>query len=120
MSYYYMKFACFAALAATFTACVTQCQSTGMHMLGACLIGLFWQQVAFVGHDIGHNSITHNRATDYMLGAVNVAIMVSAAAAAAPRKIDDSDDTDTDALELLALREASRTIQICSGSRGLL
>ena len=34
-----------------------------MHMLGACLIGLFWQQVAFVGHDIGHNSITHNRNT---------------------------------------------------------
>jgi len=75
MSYYYTKAACFVALAATFTACVTQSSSTGMHMLGACLIGLFWQQVAFVGHDIGHNSITHNRATDYMLGAVNVAVM---------------------------------------------
>ena len=31
------------------------------HMLGAMFMGAFWQQFAFVGHDLGHNAVTHNR-----------------------------------------------------------
>merc|ERR1712072_1648267 len=31
-------------------------------------MGAFWQQLAFVGHDAGHNGITHHKATDNVLG----------------------------------------------------
>eukprot|EP01044_Picomonas_judraskeda_P012215 COSAG03_NODE_1733_length_3586_cov_630.263550_3_plen_157_part_00 len=48
--------------------------SLSARLLGAAVLGFFWQQIAFVGHDIGHNSITHRRSVDYMLGAVNVAL----------------------------------------------
>lgn len=34
----------------------------------ALLMGAFWQQLAFVGHDAGHNAITHHKATDNVLG----------------------------------------------------
>ena len=31
---------------------------------------LFWQQTAFVGHDLGHNAVTGNRRVDNVLGLV--------------------------------------------------
>lgn len=31
-------------------------ESTAAHMVAAVLLGLFWQQFAFVGHDVGHMS----------------------------------------------------------------
>eukprot|EP00891_Asterochloris_glomerata_P005478 jgi/Astpho2/5478/e_gw1.00078.22.1_t len=34
----------------------------------AVLLGLFWQQVAFVGHDAGHNAVTHDRFKDGLIG----------------------------------------------------
>ena len=37
---------------------------------GACLLGMFWQQLAFVGHDVGHNSISHQRKADLFWGAL--------------------------------------------------
>jgi len=37
-------------------------------LLGGGLLGLFWQQLAFVGHDLGHNSVTHVRNNDWSLG----------------------------------------------------
>jgi delta8-fatty-acid desaturase len=30
-----------------------------VHALAGVMLGFFWQQVAFVGHDLGHNGITH-------------------------------------------------------------
>ena len=33
--------------------------------LSAFLLGLFWQQMAFLGHDAGHNQITGSARTDY-------------------------------------------------------
>ncbi|KAL3135041.1 hypothetical protein ABBQ32_007988 [Trebouxia sp. C0010 RCD-2024] len=36
--------------------------------LGALLLGLFWQQVAFVGHDAGHNAVAHNSKYDGYIG----------------------------------------------------
>lgn len=40
------------------------------HLLGAVLMAFFWQQVAFVGHDLGHNSVSHDRDTDFFWGAL--------------------------------------------------
>jgi len=39
------------------------------HLLGALFMAFFWQQVAFVGHDLGHNSVTHDRDTDFFWAA---------------------------------------------------
>ena len=36
----------------------------------ALLLGFFWQQMAFVGHDIGHHSVTQGTKTDDILGCV--------------------------------------------------
>ena len=33
-------------------------------------LGLFWQQLAFVGHDLGHHVVTHNKKKDETLGYV--------------------------------------------------
>ena len=38
--------------------------------IAALFMGLFWQQMAFVGHDTGHNGITHDRKTDSLVGIV--------------------------------------------------
>ena len=37
-------------------------------MLGAITMGAFWQQLAFVGHDVGHSSITHDFKFDSFYG----------------------------------------------------
>jgi delta8-fatty-acid desaturase len=39
-------------------------------MCCAVLLGMFWQQVAFLGHDAGHNGITHNRHIDGVIGLI--------------------------------------------------
>lgn len=44
------------------------CSSFSAHMFGAMLLGTFWQQLAFVGHDTGHNGITHRQTVDNMIG----------------------------------------------------
>ena len=36
--------------------------------VGSTLLALFWQQLAFIGHDIGHNAVSHVRATDTFWG----------------------------------------------------
>lgn len=45
-------------------------ESLWMHIGGAVALGLFWQQVAFIGHDLGHNGITHDRKIDSALGLI--------------------------------------------------
>lgn len=42
--------------------------SVGLCLTGALLMGLFWQQLAFIGHDAGHASITGRRLFDLGLG----------------------------------------------------
>jgi len=37
-------------------------------LIGAVGMALFWQQLAFVGHDVGHNSISHKKWKDTFLG----------------------------------------------------
>lgn len=39
-------------------------------LLGACAMGIFWQQLAFVGHDVGHNGVAHVRSSDLFYGIV--------------------------------------------------
>jgi len=41
-----------------------------IHCLCALLLGLFWQQIAFLGHDAGHIGISHNITTDRVIGLV--------------------------------------------------
>jgi len=38
--------------------------------IGACMTGIFWQQIAFIGHDLGHNGITHNVFLDSVFGLI--------------------------------------------------
>merc|ERR1712216_881224 len=52
------------------TAVVHEGHSTAAHMLGAVLLGLFWQQTMFIGHDAGHGAITHDHAKDFLIGLV--------------------------------------------------
>lgn len=37
-------------------------------VLAAVILAVFWQQLAFIVHDSGHNSITHNSAIDNVVG----------------------------------------------------
>lgn len=39
-------------------------------ILGSFLMALFWQQVAFAGHDLGHMAVTHNRVVDNLIAVV--------------------------------------------------
>ena len=39
-------------------------QSFWAHMLGAVFFGALFQQIAFIGHDIGHNGISHIKSVD--------------------------------------------------------
>ena len=43
---------------------------TWAQLLGAFFLGFFFQQVAFLGHDLGHNGVTHDRFWDQALGVV--------------------------------------------------
>merc|ERR1712228_1002183 len=36
--------------------------------MGSFIVGLFWQQIAFIGHDLGHNGITHDVWWDTFIG----------------------------------------------------
>ena len=36
--------------------------------MGSFIVGMFWQQIAFIGHDLGHNGITHDVWWDTFLG----------------------------------------------------
>ena len=38
--------------------------------IGAILTGIFWQQIAFIGHDLGHNGITHDVFLDSVFGII--------------------------------------------------
>ena len=46
------------------------CESLAAHLLGAALLAGYWQQMAFVGHDVGHNAVSHNWKADNRLGLI--------------------------------------------------
>lgn len=39
-------------------------------LFGACVMACFFQQLAFFGHDLGHNAVTHIRKVDSLIGVV--------------------------------------------------
>jgi fatty acid desaturase/cytochrome b involved in lipid metabolism len=43
-------------------------QSFWLHMVSAVMLGLYFQQVAFIGHDLGHNSVTKARKHNWWIG----------------------------------------------------
>lgn len=49
--------------------------STTAHLAGALTMGIFWQQLAGIGHDLGHNAVTHVFWQDHMLGSFFAALM---------------------------------------------
>ena len=44
-------------------------------MLGAAVMGVFWQQLAGIGHDLGHSGVTHEFYKDHFLGSALSAFM---------------------------------------------
>lgn len=48
--------------------------------ISAILLGLFWQQAAFVGHDLCHNSVSHVTKTDLLVATVTTSLMGISAA----------------------------------------
>ena len=69
-SYYGATTARVAAAAAVALGCVIGTTSASAHFLGAAALGVFWQQLAFVGHDLGHNGISGVRVTDMARGVI--------------------------------------------------
>jgi len=66
-NYYYGQCAWFVVLF-SFVVYLLTSERTSLILLGGVALGFFWQQIAFVGHDIGHNSITHVRELDWWWG----------------------------------------------------
>ena len=46
-----------------------------VRMLGAAIMGIFWQQLAGLGHDLGHSGVSHDFHTDHKIGSVLSALM---------------------------------------------
>ena len=51
------------------------CESTTARMGGAAVMGVFWQQLAGIGHDLGHSGVTHSFYTDHVIGSILSAFM---------------------------------------------
>lgn len=66
---YYMKmYTWYACIFATMLYLSLICTSTTAHMFGAVCLGFFWQQIAGLGHDLGHSSVHHNFQYDHLVG----------------------------------------------------
>jgi len=68
--YYYAKYVWLASIFIPSICGVVYSSSSTVHMLCALGLALFWQQLAFVGHDLGHSSVSHCRTTDYYWGSM--------------------------------------------------
>ena len=68
--YYYGLYAWLALLFFGSLFCTLACDAFGMHMLGAVLLGLFWQQFAGLGHDLGHTAVSKSFHRDHRVGSI--------------------------------------------------
>jgi hypothetical protein len=77
---------------------VFACSGWTAHMLGAVAFGVFLQQLAFVGHDLGHNAVTHDSTTDRLIALVcgNLLTGISVAWWCVPWLLRARDDDDDD------------------------
>lgn len=67
-SFYYKMMVVYSCLFLTILAGVLMHESKLVHALSGAMLGIFWQQMAFIGHDLGHNAVTHNRVRDSYWG----------------------------------------------------
>ena len=67
-TFYYKKMVAYSILLSLVLAGVFLSDRILVHTLAGALLGIFWQQMAFIGHDLGHNAVTHNRIYDSYLG----------------------------------------------------
>ena len=68
-NYYYLKIYCWLLPLFLSAVSLTYFGTTlALRLLGGCLMAGFWQQLAFVGHDVGHNAVSHKKAKDTFLG----------------------------------------------------
>jgi len=59
---FYLKHALFlSSLFLASVATVLYGESLLIHALGGCLLGVFWQQLSFMGHDFGHKAVFHSK-----------------------------------------------------------
>eukprot|EP00539_Tryblionella_compressa_P000751 CAMPEP_0178744054 /NCGR_PEP_ID=MMETSP0744-20121128/6540_1 /TAXON_ID=913974 /ORGANISM="Nitzschia punctata, Strain CCMP561" /LENGTH=501 /DNA_ID=CAMNT_0020397111 /DNA_START=325 /DNA_END=1830 /DNA_ORIENTATION=+ len=70
LTFYYKKAAVYSCMFLLVLAGVLCSDKLWIHALSGALLGLFWQQMAFVGHDLGHNSMTHNLQVDSFWGII--------------------------------------------------
>lgn len=70
-TFYFQLYAWLAALFLTSLYC-TLCGGTNfwVHMVGAVLMGLFWQQFAGLGHDLGHTAVSKSWHQDHQFGSI--------------------------------------------------
>lgn len=70
LGYYAMKQLTQLALLGVVVGCVTLSDSTAVHLFGATLLGLFFQQCGWLCHDIVHHQLFANRLGGQLLGLV--------------------------------------------------
>ncbi|KAG7345308.1 fatty acid desaturase [Nitzschia inconspicua] len=69
-TFYYKKAAAYTTMFLLVLAGVLFSDNLVVHGFAGALLGLFWQQMAFIGHDLGHNAITHDRVLDSCWGII--------------------------------------------------
>uniref|UniRef100_A0A7S4AQ59 Cytochrome b5 heme-binding domain-containing protein n=1 Tax=Pseudo-nitzschia australis TaxID=44445 RepID=A0A7S4AQ59_9STRA len=67
-TFYYKKLAIYACLFLVILGGVLLSKNVMVHAFSGILLGIWWQQLAFIGHDLCHNSVTHNRIHDSCIG----------------------------------------------------
>jgi len=54
---------------------VAKCKALVLQVLGALFMALYLQQMAFIGHDLGHAAVTNDRYLDYLLGSFCICLL---------------------------------------------
>ena len=65
-SYYAKLYLWYASLFVTALFLTLWCETVSFHLLGAIVMGIFWQQLAGLGHDLGHTAVSRNFYMDHL------------------------------------------------------
>ncbi|GMH84033.1 hypothetical protein TrVE_jg10249 [Triparma verrucosa] len=68
--YYYLKIVWLSFLLVSAVSLTLLGPSKSFRLGGAVFMAAFWQQLAFIGHDVGHNAISHKKWKDTTLGII--------------------------------------------------
>jgi len=68
--YYYVKYIWLFFLLAASISLTLLAPTKPLRLTGAVFMAAFWQQLAFIGHDVGHNAISHKKWKDTTLGII--------------------------------------------------